>query len=97
MRGSVVGQSQNIVHACVVIPRELDKHLGRDIEVAAFVVAVNALTAAKNLRKLALFQVAVLAQIAYSFVICHINHHYILYFFIKRYLTFSAKTAIIIL
>ncbi len=70
------------------MPRELDKHLGRYIEIAALVVAVHALTAAKYLGKLALFEVVVLAQIAYSFVICHINHHYILYDFIKNALDF---------
>lgn len=67
----VFGKTEDIIHARAVMPRKLYKHLCRNIKVAALVIAVNALTAAKYLGKLALFEVAVLAQLAYSSVICH--------------------------
>ena len=51
---------------------KLFKNFCRDINIAAFVIAVNALTAIQDFSNLLLRHILILAQIAYSSV--HNNH-----------------------
>lgn len=81
IRRSVIGQPQDIIHACVVMLSKLYQHLGGYVEVAALVVAVHSLTAPEYFGKLPLLEVAVLAEVSYPSVMCR---HLVITLFIIR-------------
>ncbi len=87
---------KKIIYRYVVEIGKLNKNFGGDVKLSALIVAVNALTAGQNFAHLLLSKVAVLSQVANSFVM-HRHHpnNSIPYYSLAEntLLTFSGKSA----
>ena len=75
----LIGQTQNIIHAHMVIPGQGNQHLGRNHPFAGFIVSVSALRDIDAGTQLRLGQVGIFPEVADSFIsFSHFNHrcHY---------------------